>query len=127
MPFVLFRKKQSASNNALKFNEEVIIYYIIYIYYKVYLYLGSGDARLRAADSAWQDGPGLVVPRQDLGHATVRHAQLSADVARPNNTPEFIYNYYIIHAIYIYIYNKFPDSNAITFAFACQTVTRTYL
>jgi hypothetical protein len=44
-------------------------------------HFGGGDARLGAADGAGEDGAGLVVPGQDLGHATVGDAQLPGDVA----------------------------------------------
>lgn len=46
--------------------------------------LGRGDARLAAADDARPDAARLLVAIQDLRHAAVRHAQLSADGAGPN-------------------------------------------
>lgn len=45
---------------------------------------GGGDPRLAAADGSRQDGAGLVVARQDLGHAAVGDPQLAADVAGPH-------------------------------------------
>lgn len=45
---------------------------------------GGGDAGLAAPDGAGQDRARLVVARQNLGHATVRNAQLTRYVARPN-------------------------------------------
>jgi hypothetical protein len=46
-------------------------------------YLRRCDPGLGAADGAWQDGTGLVVPRQDLRHAPMGHPQLATDVTRP--------------------------------------------
>lgn len=45
---------------------------------------GSGHARLAAANHAGSDGAGLLVAIQDLGDATVRHAQLPGDDAWPH-------------------------------------------
>jgi hypothetical protein len=47
-------------------------------------HLGRRDARRAAADGARKDGPGLVVPGQDLGDAAVADPQLPRDVARPD-------------------------------------------
>lgn len=44
----------------------------------------SGDPRLAAADGSGQDGSGVVVAGQDLGHAAVGDSQLAADVTRPH-------------------------------------------
>lgn len=43
-----------------------------------------GDPGLAAADGSGQDGAGVVVPGQDLGHAAVGDPQLPADVAGPH-------------------------------------------
>lgn len=45
---------------------------------------GGGDPGLAAADGSGQDGAGVVVAGQDLGHAAVRDPQLAADVAGPH-------------------------------------------
>lgn len=45
---------------------------------------GGGDPGLAAADGPGQDGAGVVVAGQDLGHAAVGDAQLAADVAGPH-------------------------------------------
>lgn len=47
-------------------------------------HLWRGDARLAATNGAGQDGAGLVIASQYLGHAAMGHAQLPGDVARPN-------------------------------------------
>lgn len=44
----------------------------------------GGDPRLAAADGPRQDGSGLVVASQDLGHTAVGDSQLAADVAGPH-------------------------------------------
>lgn len=48
---------------------------------------GRGHPGLAAPDGPGQDASGLVVPGQDLGHATVGDAQLTADVARSDADP----------------------------------------
>lgn len=48
---------------------------------------GRGHPGLAASDGPGQDASGLVVPGQDLGHATVGDAQLTADVARSDAHP----------------------------------------
>lgn len=45
---------------------------------------GSRDPGFAAADGSGQDGTGLVVAGQDLGHAAVGDPQLAADVAGPH-------------------------------------------
>lgn len=45
---------------------------------------GGGDPGLAAADGSGEDGAGLVVAGQDLGHAAVGDPQLAADVAGPH-------------------------------------------
>ena len=38
----------------------------------------GGNARLAAADRARQDGPGVVIARQDFAHASVRHLRITS-------------------------------------------------
>ncbi len=45
---------------------------------------GGGDPGFAAANGSGQDGAGLAVAGQDLGHAAVGDAQLAADVAGPH-------------------------------------------
>lgn len=57
----------------------------VLVYLDVLDHVGRGDSRFGSTDGAWKDGARLVVACQDLGDATVRHTELSADVARPDS------------------------------------------
>lgn len=48
--------------------------------------VGCGNPGLAAPDGPRTDGPGLVIPAEDLGHAAVRHLQNARDVAGPSPT-----------------------------------------
>lgn len=58
----------------------------------VFDYSRGGDSRLAAADSAWQNGAGLVIAGQNLAHTAMRYPQLPADITRPDSQLCQLYN-----------------------------------